>query len=97
MKVKLLKHKKSLIVSIWVIAIGIILWVSGAIVGDLGIIYHPPELFTSGWYEYTLAFYVGVGMQWAGVIALILGFFGIITTVIMEYWDRERKQPQPST
>jgi hypothetical protein len=92
-----MKHRKSLLISIWVIAIGIVLWISGDIVGGMGIIYHAGGLFSSSWYEYTSVFYLGVGMVWSGIIAIILGVFGIITTFIREYLDREQKPiQQPS-
>jgi len=98
-----MKHRKSLLLSIWGIAIGIILLISGSLVGGMGIIYHAAGLFTVGWYETTWAYYLGVGMVWSGIIILILGAFGVVTTFIREYLDREHKTvqsarspPQPS-
>jgi len=98
-----MKHRKSLLLSIWGIAIGIILFISGSIVGGMGIIYHAGGWSTSAWYETTWVYYLGVGMGWSGIIILILGIFGIVTTFIREYLDREHKTvqqvplpPQPS-
>ncbi|MCJ7470613.1 hypothetical protein MUO74_09035 [Candidatus Bathyarchaeota archaeon] len=98
-----MKHRKSLLVSIWIIAVGVVLWISGSIIGGMGIIYHAGGWFTSGWYELTSMYYLGVGMVWSGIIVLILGVFGIITTFIREFLDREHKPiqqppspPQPS-
>jgi hypothetical protein len=82
-----MKHRKSLLASIWIIAIGIILWISGPIIRDTGIIYH------GYWYELTWVYYLGVGIVWSGVSIFILGTFGIITTFIREYLDKERKSP----
>ena len=83
-----MKYRKSLLISIWVIALGIILWISGLVIGGMGIIYHEGGWFSSSWYEYTSMFYLGVGMVWSGIIALIVGVFGIITTFIREYLDK---------
>ena len=93
-----MKHRKSLLVSVWVIAIGIVLWIPGSIIGGMGIIYHSGGWFTPSTYEYTWMFYLGVGMVWSGIIVLILGVFGIITTFIREYLDKGQKpiQPPPS-
>jgi hypothetical protein len=96
-EVERMKHRKSLLVSIWVIALGIALWISGQVVGGMGIIYHAGGWFTSGWYEFTTMFYLGVGLAWSGIIALILGMFGIITTFIREYLDKEPKPIQPQS
>jgi hypothetical protein len=95
-----MKHRKALFVSIWVIAIGIVLWISGSVVGGVGIIYHAGGWFTPAWYELTWAFYLGVGLVWAGIIAIILGAFGMLTTVLKEYLDREKQKippPPPTT
>lgn len=89
-------HRKSLFISLWVIAIGIALWISGSIVGGMGIIYHAGGWFTSGWTELTWAYYLGVGMAWSGIIAIVLGAFGILTTFIREYLDKGQKPPPPS-
>jgi len=87
-----MKHRKSLFISIWIIATGVVLWISGSIVGGMGIIYHAGGWFSSGWYELTWAYYLGVGLVWSGIIAIILGVFGIITTAIKEYLDREKEK-----
>ena len=89
-----MKHRKSLLLSIWGLAIGIILLISGEIVGGMGIIYHAGGWFTPSWYEATWAFYLGVGLLWSGIIILILGVFEIVTTFIREYLDREHKTIQ---
>jgi len=87
-----MKHRKALFISVWVIALGIVLWVSGQIIGGQGIIYHAGGWWNPSWYELTWAFYLGVGLAWSGVIALILGVFGIVTTAMKEYLDREKEQ-----
>ena len=87
-----MKHRKTLLISIWLIAIGIILWFSGSIVAGFGIIYHVGRWFTSGWYELTGAYYLGVGLVWSGIISILVGAFGLVTTGIKEYLDREKKE-----
>ena len=74
-----------------IIALGIILWISGSIIGDMGIIYHAGGWFNPSWQELIWVFYLGVGTVWSGIIALILGVFGIITTFIREYLDKGQK------
>jgi hypothetical protein len=65
------KHEKALFTSIWVIAIGMALLISGlAVGGSMGI-------------NYMNAFIVG------GIVGLVFGFFGIITTLLKETLDRE--------
>ena len=98
-----MKHRKSLLASVWIIAVGIALGISGSIIGGTGIIYHAGQWFNPSWYEYTLIYYLGVGLLWSGIIVLILGVFGIVTTFIREFLDREHKPiqqppspPQPS-
>jgi len=91
-----MKHRKSLLLSIWGIALGIILLISGPIVAGVGRIYHPSGFATIGWYEATWVYYLGVGMVWSGIIILILGAFGVVTTFIKEYLDREHKAVQPA-
>ena len=92
-----MKHRKSLLASIWVIAVGIVLWISGSIIGGMGLIYHAGGWFTSSWYETTWVFNLGVGIVWSGIVVLILGAFGIITTFIREFLDREQKTTQLSS
>jgi len=89
-----MKHRKSLLLSIWGIAIGIILLISGSVVGGMGIIYHAGGWFAPLWYEETWVYNLGVGIVWSGIIVLILGAFGILTTFIREHLDREHKTVQ---
>jgi len=89
-----MKHRRALFRSIWVIAVGIALYISGLVVGGMGIIYHAGGWFNPGWYEYTWGFYLGVGLVWAGITDLIFGFFGFGTTLLKEYLDREKNQTQ---
>ena len=91
-----MKHRKSLLISIWVIAIGGSLRISGSIIGDVGIIYHAGGWFTFGWYELIWVCYPGVGMAWSGIIAIVLEAFGIATTFIREYLDKGQKPTPPS-
>jgi len=92
-KLKRMKHRKSLFISIWVIAFGIILWLSGSVLAFYGRIFHAGGFVIRGWYEYTWVYYLGVGIFWSGIAATILGAFGIITTGIKEYLDREKEKP----
>jgi hypothetical protein len=78
-----MKHRRSLLLSIWGIAIGIILWISGAVVGgNFGMIYHEGSWFSAD---------LGLGLVWAAIIILILGAFGIGTTFLREFLDRDQK------
>jgi hypothetical protein len=60
----------------------------------MGIIRHWGGDNTAAYFEYTTGYYVGVYMGAAGIIILILGVFGIVTTFIREHLDRERKTIQ---
>jgi len=84
-----MKYRKALFVSVWVIALGIILWISGQVLGGYGIIYHEGGWFSPDWYELTWVHYLGVGLAWSGIVALIVGVFGIVTTGMKEYLDRQ--------
>ena len=74
-----MKNRTSLIATIWVIAVGIILWIVGSQIGGM-------------FAAQTTMNYVGFGIMWAGIVLLILGVFGVITTAIMEYLDTSKKQ-----
>ncbi len=87
-----MKHRKALFTSIWTIALGIALWISGQILGGYGIIYHAGDWWNPSWYELTWAFHLGAGLALFGIIVLILGVFGIITTAMKEYLDREKEK-----
>lgn len=86
-----MKHRKALLTSIWVIALGIALWISGSVIGGMGIIYHEGGWFNPGWYELTWAYYLGIALAWSGIIAIIFGVFGIITTGIKEHLDKGKQ------
>jgi len=88
-----MKHRKALFVSIWTIALGIVLWISGQIIGGYGIIYHAGDWWNPSRYELIWAFRLVVGLVSFGVVVLILGVFGLITTAMKEYLDREPKSP----
>jgi hypothetical protein len=91
-----MKHRKSLLLSIWGIAIGIILSIIGYIVSRTGIVYHPAQFLVSAeWWEYTTVYYLGFAVMWLGIAIVILAVFGIGTTFIREYLDREHKTTQP--
>lgn len=72
-----MKHRKALMGSIWAIALGVILWVSA--------------LFPYQLYELAWSHYLVVGLAWAGTITIILGIFGLTTTVLKEYLDRREE------
>ena len=83
-----MKHRKSLLVSIWIVAVGIVLWIIGSVIRD-----------TWAWAMNTnknYMYYLGVGVMWTGVIALVFAVFGVITTVVMEYMDRGPKTASPA-
>jgi hypothetical protein len=91
-----MKHRNSLLLDLWMIIIGIILWISGGMIDGMGIIRHVVGFFRPViWYEYTWAFYLGLGMIWTGLLTFILGAFRIITSLIREYFDRRKTLPEP--
>ncbi len=88
--------KRHLIASIWVIAVGIILWLCGSIIGGMGIIFDIGKWFSAA---HTLTYDVAIGLVWAGIILLIVGVFGIATSLLRGHLDKQQKKvtsnPQP--
>jgi hypothetical protein len=91
-----MKHKKSLFASIWIIALGIVFWISGSIIGDMGIVYRAGGWFGIAWHELTWVYCLSVGLAWSGITVIILGVFGIITAGMKEYLNREKGKAESS-
>ena len=81
--------KKYLIASIWVIAVGIILWLCGSIIGGMGIIFDIGKWFSAG---HTLTYDVAIGLVWGGIILFIVGVFGIATSLLRGHLDKQQKK-----
>jgi len=91
-----MKQRNSILLDLWIITIGIILWVSGDMIDGMGTIRNVVGFFRPViWYEYTWVFYLGLGIVWAGLLTFILGVFRIITSLIREYFDRRKTLPEP--
>jgi hypothetical protein len=86
-----MKHRKSFLLSVLGIVIGIILWFSGAILNHIGIVHHYSG-GAAGIYEYTTLYYLGIALGFAGVILIILGIFGLVITIIKEKRGQPFKQ-----
>jgi hypothetical protein len=66
-----MKHRNSLLLDLWIITIGAVLWVSGDMIDGIGIIHHVVGFFRPViWNEYTWLFYLGLGMVWVGYLLL---------------------------
>jgi len=86
-----MKHRRGLFISIWTIALGTILLVSASLVGTFT--FHSVWWFNPAYYEPAWAYYMAIGLSWSGVVVLIGGVFGIFTTFLSEYLDRQKKTP----
>jgi|GEM_PF-2458679 hypothetical protein len=91
-----MKHRKCLFLSIWGVAIAIILWISGEIIGGLGIIFRNGVWGTSPSLETKMALDGGVALVWVGITLFVLGIFGIVTTILKEILDKEGKSTLPN-
>jgi hypothetical protein len=80
--------KRYLIASIWVIAVGAILWLCGSIIGGMEIIFDINNWFSAG---HATTYYVAIGLVWGGLILFIVGAFGIVTSVIRGHPEKEQK------
>jgi hypothetical protein len=80
---------KYLIASIWVIAVGIILWLCGSIIGGWGTFWDVNKWFSAG---HTLTDDVGIALIWGGIILFIIGVFGIVTSLIRGHSDNQPKK-----
>jgi ABC-type Fe3+ transport system permease subunit len=106
-----MRHRKMLISSVIIIAVGIVLWfIVGPITMLFGIGTGSYET-TSWWglvrethyYEYaTSVYYVGLGLTLFGIILVIAGAVLIVITVILEFTKSKPKEqlavptvPQP--
>jgi hypothetical protein len=84
-KARALRNKKYLIGSIWVIVIGIILWLCGVIIsGGLGVFYGIFNWFDA---SHTITDNVAIALVWAGIILFIIGVFGIVTALLKRHMD----------
>jgi len=68
-------HRQSLVASIWSIGVGIALSIIGSQIGSM---------FIKG----SIGNYVGLGLLWMGIIVLIVGVFGLLASVVLEYFER---------
>lgn len=84
-KARELRNKKYLIASIWVIVVGIILWVCGVIIGGTGVIFDMGNWFAAG---HTMTYNVAIGLVWGGIILFIIGAFGIVTALLKGRMDK---------
>jgi len=80
--------QRYLIASIWVIAVGIILWVCALIIGGVGT-FDIGKWFSTG---HTLTYTVAIGLVWGGIILFIFGIFGIATSFLKGQPDKQEKK-----
>lgn len=84
------RNKKYLLASIWVIVVGIILWVCGLIIsGGTGVISDIGRWFDAG---HTTTYNVAIGLIWGGIILFIIGIFGIITALLKGRMDKGQEK-----
>jgi hypothetical protein len=83
------RNKKYLIASIWVIVIGIILWLCGLIIGGMGVIFDIGKWFAAG---HIITYDVAIGLVWGGIILFIIGVFGIVTALLKGHLDKGQKK-----
>jgi hypothetical protein len=80
--------QRYLIASIWVIAVGIILWLCGLIIGGIGT-FDVGKWFSAG---HTLTYNVAIGLVWGGIILFIIGIFGIATSFLKGQPDKQEEK-----
>jgi len=80
---------KYLIASIWVIAVGFILWLCGSIIGGIGVIFDIGKWFSAG---HALTYDVAIGLVWGGIILFIIGVFGVVTALLKGHLDKGQKK-----
>ena len=86
--------KKYLIASVWVIAVGIILWLCGLIIGGMGVIFDMGTWFDAG---HILTYNVAIGLVWGGIILFIIGLFGIVTALLKGRLDKGQKKVESAS
>jgi hypothetical protein len=79
---------KYLIASIWVIAVGIILWICGSIIGGMTTFFDIRKWFSAG---HTLTYDVAIALVWGGIILFIFGVFGIATSLLRGHMVKQQK------
>ena len=85
-KARALRNKKYLIASVWVIVVGIILWLCGLIIaGGTAVFFDIGKWFDAG---HTMTYNVAIGLVWGGIILFIIGVFGIVTALIKGHLDK---------
>ena len=84
-KARELRNKKYLIASVWVIVVGIILWLCGLIIGGTGVFFDIGKWFDAG---HTITYNVAIGLVWGGIILFIIGVFGIVTALLKGHLDK---------
>jgi hypothetical protein len=92
-----MKHREMLLVSIVIMAIGLILWL---VIGPIILIFGVGSS-TSGWwifsetnYYLTPLGYLGLGLAIGGLVLLIIGILVLVITIVLELTERN-KQPIP--
>jgi hypothetical protein len=80
--------QRYLIASIWVIAVGIILWLCGLIIGGIGT-FDIGKWFSAG---HTLTYDAAIGLVWGGIILFIAGIFGIATSFLKGHPDKQEEK-----
>jgi hypothetical protein len=80
--------QRYLIASIWVIAVGTILWLCGLIIGGTGT-FDIGKWFSTG---HTLINNVAIGLVWGGIILFIFGAFGIATSFLRGRPDKQEEK-----
>jgi hypothetical protein len=80
--------QRYLIASIWVIAVGTILWLCGLIIGGIGT-FDIGKWFSTG---HTLVYNVAIGLVWGGIILFIVGAFGIATSFLRGNPDKQQEK-----
>jgi hypothetical protein len=76
--------------SIWVIVVGIILWLCGLIIGGgLGVLFDIGNWFNS---SHTLTYSAAIGLVWGGIILFIIGVFGIVTSLLKGHLDKGQEK-----
>ena len=80
---------KYLIASIWVIAVGFILWLCGSIIGGIGVIFDIGTWFSAG---HALTYDVAIGLVQGSIILFIIGVFGVVTALLKGHLDKGQKK-----
>ena len=83
-----MRMNKYLVASIWVIAVGVIFWLCGLIIGGMGTFLDIGNWFSA---DHTFTYDVAIGLVWGGIILFIVGAFGIATSLLRGHQDKQQK------